>query len=101
MDGYYQLQTDAAVNPGNSGGPMLNEKGEVIAITTSKFTNADNMGFGIPIHTLFPLLEKSRNLNLEYLVFNVVAAMKSLQKRRIIVPAVEIKFLSIYFTNAP
>lgn len=67
MDGYYQLQTDAAVNPGNSGGPMLNEKGEVIAITTSKFTNADNMGFGIPIHTLFPLLEKSRNLNLEYL----------------------------------
>lgn len=67
MDGYYHLQTDAAVNPGNSGGPMLNEKGEVIAVTTSKFTNADNMGFGIPIPTLLPLLEKSRNLNPEYL----------------------------------
>ena len=63
MDGYYQLQTDAAVNPGNSGGPMLNEKGEVIAITTSKFTNADNMGFGIPVTALRELLEQIGDLD--------------------------------------
>ena len=41
------LQTDAAVNPGNSGGPMLNEAGNLVGVTTSKFTNADNVGFGI------------------------------------------------------
>lgn len=63
MDGYHHLQTDAAVNPGNSGGPMFNENGEVIAITTSKFTNADNMGFGIPASSLISLLEQSRGLD--------------------------------------
>lgn len=63
MDGHYRIQTDAAVNPGNSGGPMFNENDEVIAITTSKFTNADNIGFGIPVSDLRPLLEQSRSLD--------------------------------------
>ncbi len=52
MDGRKFIQTDAAVNPGNSGGPMLNAAGKVIGITTSKFNNADNMGFAVPIATL-------------------------------------------------
>lgn len=67
MDGHYRIQTDAAVNPGNSGGPMFNEKGEVMAVTTSKFTNADNMGFGIPVGNLRPLLEHSRQIDKEQL----------------------------------
>lgn len=67
IDGHYRVQTDAAVNPGNSGGPMFNEQNEIVAITTSKFTDADNMGFGIPIATLRPLLEQSRRLNPEHL----------------------------------
>lgn len=46
----YYLQTDAAINPGNSGGPMLNAGGEFLGITTCKFTQADNVGFGI-LHT--------------------------------------------------
>lgn len=57
MDGSHYIQTDAAVNPGNSGGAMFNDRGEVIAITVSKFTEADNMGFGIPVKGLKNLLE--------------------------------------------
>ncbi len=47
MGSRHYLQTDAAVNPGNSGGPMLNQAGNLIGVTTSKFTEADNVGFGI------------------------------------------------------
>ncbi len=43
------IQTDAAVNPGNSGGPMLSIDGKLIAVTTSKLNQADNVGFGIPV----------------------------------------------------
>lgn len=56
MDGKYYVQTDAAVNPGNSGGPIFNENGEVAAVTVSKFTDADNMGFGIRIGALRQVL---------------------------------------------
>lgn len=67
IDGRYRIQTDAAVNPGNSGGAMFNAKGEVVAITSSKFTNADNMGFGIPVSFLRPMLEESKNIDLQKL----------------------------------
>ena len=63
MDDNYYIQTDAAINPGNSGGPMFNQNGEVIAITTSKLTNADNMGFGIPVTALSALLEQIEQLD--------------------------------------
>ncbi len=69
INGQYYVQTDAAVNPGNSGGPIFNNTGELVAITVSKFTEADNMGFGIQVNTLKQLLE-----NIEYLdrnLFNV------------------------------
>lgn len=63
MDDSYYIQTDAAVNPGNSGGPMFNQKGEVVAITTSKLNNADNMGFGIPVASLRNLLEQIEGID--------------------------------------
>lgn len=48
LDGKNFIQTDAAVNPGNSGGPVINEHGDLVGITTAKFTDADNVGFAIP-----------------------------------------------------
>jgi hypothetical protein len=69
MEGRHYIQTDAAVNPGNSGGPVVNSSGELVGITTSKFTNADNMGFAIPVEVLNEDLETlDLNQALEYAV---------------------------------
>ena len=44
------IQTDAPINPGNSGGPLLNRCGEVIGVTTSILSDAQNIGFAVPIN---------------------------------------------------
>jgi S1-C subfamily serine protease len=55
------IQTDAAVNPGNSGGPLLNSHGEVIGITTMIASNgadqSSGIGFAIPVNTARAMLD--------------------------------------------
>jgi S1-C subfamily serine protease len=55
------IQTDAAVNPGNSGGPLLNSRGEVIGITTLIANNgadqSSGIGFAIPVNTAKAVLD--------------------------------------------
>ena len=56
MDGL--IQTDAAINGGNSGGALLNAKGELIGINTAKPASADGIGFAIPVSTVKPIVDK-------------------------------------------
>ncbi|MCL1863252.1 MAG: trypsin-like peptidase domain-containing protein [Defluviitaleaceae bacterium] len=57
------LQTDAAINYGNSGGPLVNTRGEIIGITINQATNqiigsssVEGMGYSIPSNTAMPIL---------------------------------------------
>ena len=52
------IQTDAAINSGNSGGPLLNAAGEVIGVNTATSTSAENMGFAIPISSVKGMLKQ-------------------------------------------
>ena len=52
------IQTDSTINEGNSGGPLINEKGKMIGINSVKLTSAEGMGFAVPINVVKPILEK-------------------------------------------
>lgn len=64
------FQTDAAINEGNSGGPLVNMNGEVIGINTAIAGDAQNIGFAIPIDDVTGLIkqvEKTGKLERPYL----------------------------------
>jgi len=52
------LQTDAAVNPGSSGGPLLNIDGELIGINVAVYQDAQNIGFAMPVKRTKSLLTR-------------------------------------------
>ena len=51
------IQTDAAINPGNSGGPLIDTSGRVIGINTAMISQAQGIGFAVPVNTVKTILE--------------------------------------------
>lgn len=51
------IQTDAAISPGNSGGPLLNSKGQVIGINTAVASEGQNIGFAIPVNVIKEIIK--------------------------------------------
>jgi len=56
------IQTDAAINKGNSGGPLLNLKGEVVGVNVAMAEGAQQIGFSIPADTARMAVEKVKRL---------------------------------------
>ncbi len=69
FEGYSVLQISAPISPGNSGGPVVNEKGEVIGVATFTMSSGQNLNFAVPIKYLKEILDnKSEIVNLASLV---------------------------------
>ncbi|HHY10176.1 MAG TPA: trypsin-like serine protease [Firmicutes bacterium] len=88
------IQTDAAINPGSSGGPLLNQRGEVIGVTTAIIERAQGLGFAIPSATARligdQIIEKGRPLRLGVLGGSLTPALaKSIQEQAQVQLAVE------------
>ena len=55
------IQTDAAINSGNSGGPLVNADGKVIGINTAVAGQAQNIGFSVPINRAQDLIQRAES----------------------------------------
>ena len=78
------FQTDAAINEGNSGGPLVNMNGEVIGINTAIAYDAQTVGFAIPINNVKGLIDsvrKSGKLERPYLGVIYVMLTDDIAKR--------------------
>lgn len=77
------IQTDAAINVGNSGGPLVNLDGDVIGINVMKAQGVDGISFAIPINTAKEVIKQLR------------------MKRKVVRPRLGIKLTTIAVKNSP
>lgn len=79
------IQTDAAISSGNSGGPLLNIKGEVVGVNTAVAQEGENIGFALPVDQVKLVLESVQKygkivrpfLGVRYLILNEKIAEKN------------------------
>lgn len=64
MDGSRWIQVAASINPGNSGSPILNGRGQVVGIAKGRQKDSENIGFAIPINYARGLMESKGQLSL-------------------------------------
>jgi len=79
------IQTDASINLGNSGGPLLDVEGNVIGVNVAVARNAENIGFAIPIDVVRDLLERLEsdgNINRPILGVRYVLVTDEVQRER-------------------
>lgn len=74
VDGFSQYQLSCPISPGNSGSPILNQRGEVIAIATWTKSDAQNMSFAIPIQEFSRFTVSQRPKNWEQLAATIRSA---------------------------
>lgn len=90
------IQTDAAINQGNSGGPLVNLKGEVVGINSRMLLGAENVGFAIPINIAREVVEdiiKNKKVNRSWLGLNLQemkAITEDTNKQGVVIADVEI-----------
>jgi S1-C subfamily serine protease len=90
-DGFKVLQTDAAVNPGNSGGPLANNKGQAIGVVSFKLRSSEGLNFAIPINYERILLNSVHSpITLEQMRRSLTAASTSDQHTAINLAGVEL-----------
>ncbi len=94
------IQTDAALNPGNSGGPLVDSQGHVIGINTAVIAPAQGICFAIPINmakTLVPILLKHGKVHRGYLGLQVrtVPISRAIQKELGLTQTTAVEVMSI------
>jgi hypothetical protein len=57
-NGFEVLQVSAPIAPGSSGGPLFNERGEVVGVATAVLQGGQNLNFGVPVRYLAPMIKQ-------------------------------------------
>ncbi len=98
---YTLIQTDAAINSGNSGGALVNSKGEVIGVNTLKLngTGIEGMGFAIPINsttTIYEQLVQYQKVKRPYIGISGIDLDEKTAKANNLVPGVYVKSVETF-----
>lgn len=72
-----RLQITAPISSGSSGGPVVNERGEVVAVVASSLTQGQNLNFAIPVSLVRELVERTRLPDIEEALSDLTAEMGS------------------------